>query len=93
MIELNRIQLTSQTPSHVEITKMLSTSQPERLLVPKIDFCREDYYTNLRQVSIDVKYTRDQHLGFKKDFSSKTNNTLDAKNKLSIIENLYGFAH
>ena len=48
MIQLNRIQLTSQTPSHVEITKMLSTSQPERLLVPKIHFCREDYYTNLR---------------------------------------------
>ena len=29
MIQLNRIQLTSQTPSHVEISKMLSTSQPE----------------------------------------------------------------
>ena len=26
MIQLNRIQLTSQTPNHVEITKILSTS-------------------------------------------------------------------
>ena len=26
MIQLNRIQLTSQTPSHVKITKMVSTS-------------------------------------------------------------------
>ena len=30
MIQSNWIQLTSQTPNHVEITKMLSTSQPER---------------------------------------------------------------
>ena len=29
MSQLNRIELTSQTPSHVEITKMLSTSQYE----------------------------------------------------------------
>ena len=29
MIQLNRIQLTSQTPNHVEITKILSTSQRE----------------------------------------------------------------
>ena len=29
MIKLNRIPLTSQTPSHAEITKTLSTSQPE----------------------------------------------------------------
>ena len=29
MIQFNRIQLTRQTPSHVENTKMLSTSQPE----------------------------------------------------------------
>ena len=27
MIQLNRIQLSSQTPDHVEITKILSTSQ------------------------------------------------------------------
>ena len=29
MIQLNRIQLTSQTTNHVEITKILSTSQRE----------------------------------------------------------------
>ena len=27
MIQLNRIQLTSQTPNHVEMTKILSTGQ------------------------------------------------------------------
>ena len=30
MTQLNRIQLTSQTPSHVEMTKMLSTSLPDK---------------------------------------------------------------
>ena len=29
MIQLNRIQLTSKTPYHVEMTKILSTSQRE----------------------------------------------------------------
>ena len=29
MIQLNRIQLTSQTPNHVEMTKILSISQRE----------------------------------------------------------------
>ena len=29
MIQLNRIHLTSQTPKHIEITKILSTSQRE----------------------------------------------------------------
>ena len=29
MIQLNRIQLTSQTTNHVEMTKILSTSQGE----------------------------------------------------------------
>ena len=33
MIQLSRIQLTSQTPSHVENTKMLSTSQPESTFI------------------------------------------------------------
>ena len=33
MIQLNSIQLTSQTPSHVEITKILSTSQPESIII------------------------------------------------------------
>ena len=29
MIQLNRIQFTSQTPNHAEITKILSTGQCE----------------------------------------------------------------
>ena len=29
MIQLNLVQLTNQTPSHAQITKTLSTSQPE----------------------------------------------------------------
>ena len=33
MIQSNRIQLTSQTPSHVEITKMLNTSQSESRII------------------------------------------------------------
>ena len=35
MIQLNQIQLTSQTPSHVEITKMLSTIQPESRIIER----------------------------------------------------------
>ena len=33
MIQLNRTQLTSQTPNHVEITKILSASQRESSIV------------------------------------------------------------
>ena len=33
MIPLNRIQVTSQTPNHVEITKILSTSQQESRMI------------------------------------------------------------
>ena len=33
MIQLNRIQLTSQAPNHVEITKILSTSQRESKII------------------------------------------------------------
>ena len=33
MIQLNRIHLTSQTTSHVKITKMLSTSQTESKII------------------------------------------------------------
>ena len=33
MIKLNRIQLTSQTPNHVEITKIISTSQRESRII------------------------------------------------------------
>ena len=32
MIQLNRIQLTSQTTNHVEITKIVSTNQRESRL-------------------------------------------------------------
>ena len=33
MIQLNRIQWTSQTPAHVEMTKTLSTSQRESRII------------------------------------------------------------
>ena len=33
MIQLNRIQLTSQTPNHVEMTKILSISQQENRII------------------------------------------------------------
>ena len=33
MIQLNRIQLTSKTPNHVEMTKILSTSQRESRII------------------------------------------------------------
>ena len=33
MIQLSRIQLTSQLPSHFVITKMLSTGQPESKII------------------------------------------------------------
>ena len=33
MIQLNRVQLTSQTPNHVEITKFLSTGQRESKII------------------------------------------------------------
>ena len=33
MIQLNRIQLTSQTAKHVEITKILSTSYRENKII------------------------------------------------------------
>ena len=33
MIQLNRIQLTSQTPNHVEITKILSPSQRKSRII------------------------------------------------------------
>ena len=32
MIQLHRIQLNSQMSYHVEITKMLSTNRPERVI-------------------------------------------------------------
>ena len=33
MAQLNGIQLSSQTPNHVEITKILSTSQHENRII------------------------------------------------------------
>ena len=33
MIQLNQIQLTSQTPNHVEMTKVLSNSQRESIII------------------------------------------------------------
>ena len=33
MIQLNRIQLTTQTKNHVEITKILSTSEHESRII------------------------------------------------------------
>ena len=39
MIQLNQMQLISQTPSQVEITKMLSTSQCESRIIDC--YCRE----------------------------------------------------
>ena len=33
MIQLNRIQLTSQTPNHVEMTEILSNSQCESRII------------------------------------------------------------
>ena len=33
MIQLNRIQLTSQTPCHVELNKILSAGQPKSRVI------------------------------------------------------------
>ena len=33
MIQMSRIQLTSQTPNHVEITKILSTNQRKSRII------------------------------------------------------------
>ena len=41
MIQMDQIQLTSQTPSHVEITKMLSTNQPEIRVIGSLEKKRE----------------------------------------------------
>ena len=35
MIQLNQIQLTNQTTNHVEITKILSTSQRESRIIDR----------------------------------------------------------
>ena len=68
MIQLNRIQLTSQTPNHVEITKILSTSQRESSIVLLTASTKlEDWILiNECQLFIDAKYTRDWQLGLKK---------------------------
>ena len=70
MIQLNRIQLTSQTINHVEITNTLNTSQSESRI---IECSCQNWYlkrrldTNLCQVLIDVKYTRDSQLDLQKN--------------------------
>ena len=33
MVQLNRMQLTSQTPTYFEIIKVLSTNQPESRII------------------------------------------------------------
>ena len=70
MIQLNRIQLTSQTTNHIESTKILSTSQRQIRIIDcyrQKNFlkCRRD--PNLCQVLINVNYTRDWQLGLKKN--------------------------
>ena len=70
MVQLNRIQLTSQTINHVEVTKILSTSQRESRIIDcycQNWFLKRRLDTNLCQVLIDVKYTRDWQLGLKKN--------------------------
>ena len=70
MIQPNRIQLTSQTTNHVVITKILSTSQSESRIIDcycQNWFLKRRLDTNLCQVLIDVKYTRDWQLGLKKN--------------------------
>ena len=70
MIQLNRIQLTSQATKNVEITKILSTSQREfRILDCYYQnwFLKRRQDTDLCQVLIDVNYTRDWQLGLKKN--------------------------
>ena len=103
MIQFNRIQLTSQTPNHVEIIRILNTTQCESRIIDSYwqsmevwrmyyvlkvywlscsNYCAESSSpfehtknwflksrvdTNLCQVLIDVKYTRDWQLGLKKN--------------------------
>ena len=69
MIQLNQIQLTSQTTNHVVITKILSTNQSESRIIGCHwqKFLKRRLDTNLCQVLIDVKYTRDWQLGLKKN--------------------------
>ena len=69
MIQLNRIQLTSQKAYHVEINKILSTSQRESRIIYcyyQNWFLKRRLDTNLCLVLIDVNYTRDWQLGLKK---------------------------
>ena len=70
MIQLNRIQLTSQTINHVEITNILNTSQSESRIIEcscQNWSLKRRLDTNLCQVLIDVKYTRDSQLDLQKN--------------------------
>ena len=75
MIQLNRIQLTSQTTNQVEISKILSTSQRENRIIDC--YCQNWFLkgrldTNLCQVLIDVNFTRDWPLGLKKNLQQES---------------------
>ena len=85
MIQLNRIQLTSQTTNHIESTKILSTSQRQIRIIDcyrqKIFLkCRRD--PNLCQVLINVNYTRDWQLGLKKNLQQDSVVKQDTKTEV-----------
>ena len=65
MIQLNQIQLTSQTTNHVENTKILSISQRESRI---IDCYYQNWFLKSRLESVGcVNYARDWQLGLKKN--------------------------
>ena len=70
MIQLNGIQLTSQTTNHAEMTKILSTSQRKSRIIDcycQNWFLKRRLDTNLCQVLNDLNYMRDWQLGLKKN--------------------------
>ena len=70
MIQPNQIKLTSQTKNHVEITKILRTSQHESRIVDcycQSWFLKRKLNSNLCQVLIHVNYMRDWQSDFKKN--------------------------
>ena len=85
MIQLNSIQLTNQTRNHVEITKILSTSQRESRIIDcycQIFFLKWRLDPNLCQVLIDVNYTRDWQLGLKKNLQQDSVVKQDTKTEV-----------
>ena len=83
---MNRIQLTSQTPGHVEITKCYaSTSLKAQLLTASAKnwFLQGRLDTNLRKVLIDVHDRPAIRFEAKlARLSSKTNNTQYTKTEI-----------